>query len=300
MKTIALLTVILSVLSFAVGCTQTNSAQTTQNANIAKFETNTNSATNVFSANYRQNMLPSEISNTNTSAVEVEEVDETVEEPGVPKYKIEMLMDSQYYEEEVQNTVGVHRGWLGLYRKKDKYYLMPTTIEVKAVSHTLRDRNDSKEKTGREVSSKIKLPSVFLLKNAKILRQGEVMTVFYGNETDSDSIDRKYRREFDFNGKKYTLFVEDTSDEDGEYLTAKSKMVITDGKTKQTIFESEFCSDCSWNLCWVGDLDNDGKLDFMLNLNSHYNSTCHTLFLSSQAEKTGIVRDVAEVCQMGC
>ena len=116
----------------------------------------------------------------------------------------------------------------------------------------------------------------------------------------SESIGRKYRREFNFNGKKYTLVVEDSTPEDGEWLTEKSKMVIFQGETKQTIYQTDRCSDCSWDLCWVGDLDKDGKPDFLFNLNGHYNSTCHTLFLSSQAEEDEIVRDVAEMCQQGC
>jgi len=133
-----------------------------------------------------------------------------------------------------------------------------------------------------------------------MLREGEVETVFYGNEENSESINRKYRREFDFNGKKYTLAVEDSTAEDGEWLTEKSKKVISQGETRQTIYQTDRCSDCSWDLCWVGDLDKDGKLDFLFNLNGHYNSTCHRLFLSSQAEKGEIVRDVAEMCQQGC
>jgi len=133
-----------------------------------------------------------------------------------------------------------------------------------------------------------------------MLSAGEITTVFYGNETDSENIDRKYRRTFKFNKKIYTLSVEDPNEETGDFLTAKSKMIVSIGRKKQVIYEAEYCSDCSWDLCWVGDLDRDGNLDFMLNLNNHYNSTCHTLFLSSQAKKGEIVRDTAEMCQMGC
>ncbi|MEP7038809.1 MAG: hypothetical protein ABI891_10720 [Acidobacteriota bacterium] len=297
MKIIAFTTIILSVFLFGVGCTQKNSAKNISNVDIEMPKAPAYYWATPSVPFCTADTNTSKVADTNTSADEVEEVNK---EPEIPKYKVEMLMDSEYYAEEVESKVGSHRGWLGLFRKKNKYFLMPTTIKVKAVSHALRDGKDSKKKTGREVSSNVKLPSVFLLRNAKMLHQGEVKTVFYGNETESEGIDRKYRRNFKFNGKKYTLFVKDTSGESSEYLTGKSKLIITDGKTEQVIFEPEFCSDCSWNVCWVGDLDGDGKLDFMLNLNEHYNSTCHTLFLSSQAKKGKIVSDVAEVCQMGC
>lgn len=300
MKTIALEMIILFGLLSAIGCTQTNSAQSSQNADISMAETNANRSVSVSQTDYPVNNFPPDILNTDISSQTVEEETEETETPKTPNYAIQLLMDSKYYEEEVENGIGVHRGWFGLYRQQNKYLLLPTTIEVKKVRHDLRDDKDSKEKTGREVSSNIKLPNVFLLKNARMLRQGEVTTVFYGNEEDSESINRKYRRNFDFNGEKYTLFVEDSSTADGEYLTGESKMVITRGKTKQIIYETDYCSDCAWSLCWVGDLDRDGKLDFMFNLTPHYNSTCHTLFLSSQVKKGEVVRDVAEVCQMGC
>ena len=300
MKTITLIVVILFGVLYVISQIQTNSVQSSPDVNISMSEENANHSINVSQTDYPANNLPvKNIIADELSPVINEAVEET-ETPETPNYAIKLLMDSQYYEEEVENDIGVHRGWLGLYRQKNKYLLLPTTIEVKKVRHNLRDDKDSEEKTGRQVSSNIKLPNVFLLKNARMLRRGEVTTVFYGNEDDSEHINRTYRRSFDFNGEKYTLFVEDSSGEDGEHLTGKSKMVITRGNTRQIIYRTDYCSDCAWDLCWVGDLDRDGNLDFMFNLNSHYNSTCHTLFLSSQTKKGEIVRDVAEVCQMGC
>ncbi len=293
MKIVVMIAIILWIFLFGFTYVQRYSVQSTRSENV-----NMPKPSGLYWATpsepvYKADTVTPEIADTNISA---DETEEPFEEPEIPKYKVEMLMDSQYYEEEVDSKDGTHRGWMGLYRKKDKYFLMPT----KAVRHALHDSDDSKEKTGREVTSNVKLPSVFLLRNAKMLRQGEVKTVFYGNETKSEGIDRKYRRNFKFNSLKYTLFIKDSGGEDGEYLTGKSKMVISDGKTEQVIFDPQGCNDCSWNLCWVGDLDGDGKLDFMLNLSSHYNSTCHTLFLSSQAKKGQVVGDIAEVCQMGC
>ena len=288
MKTIITATFILSVLLLATNCARSNSAQTLQNTNVSKTEVEANNSTNTF----QNEKFAPETSLSNNSMPESVD-DNSVEETEVtekPKYAIELLMNAEYYAEEVETSVGIDKGWLGLYRKKNKYFLLPTTIEVEAVSHYLRDDENSSEMTGRKVSSNIKLPNLFLLKNADMLREGEVKTVFYGDETDLDTINRNYRRSFNFNGREYTLFVEDSSGEDGEHLTEKSKMVVAQGKTKQIIYEQEYCSDCSWNLCWVGDLDNDGELDFLLNLTSHYNSTCHVLFMSSQAKTGEILR----------
>lgn len=287
MKFLILLICLLAIFLFGINCTKTNSAASLPKADAAK--TIINSAPSPVS----------EIAET-SSNISFDKLAEETELPEFPKYSVRMMMNSQFYEEEVEDKPGLHKGWLGLYKNKNKYTLIPTTIRVKVVSHNLRDYKKSTEKTGREISSNVKLPNVFLLKNAKTLKPGEVKTVFYGNEDSSDSINRTYRREFDFNGAKYALFVEDSSKEGGDYLTKDSKMMLSAGNRKQIIYKPEGCNDCSWDLCWVGDLDKDGKLDFMLNLTSHYNSTCHTLFLSSQAKEGEIVRDVAELCQQGC
>lgn len=299
MKILVLMICSLAVFLFAINC-ETDSPSISQKTDTVKTELDVNLLTKKPVAqnnNIAQKIL---LSHDSLQPQLLEAVSKKSEISESPKYGIQMLMNTEYYEEEVENKIGSHKGWIGLYRKKNKYYLLPATLKVKVVRHFLRDDENAKEKTGRKVSSNINLPSVFLLKNAKMLRQGEVKTIFYGNEQDSESINRKYRREFDFNGKKYTLFVEDPNEEGGEFLTDKSKMVIFQGTRKQIIYKPEFCSDCSWDLCWVGDLDKDGKLDFMLNLSPHYNSTCHTLFLSSQAKKGEVVRDIAEMCQQGC
>lgn len=289
----------LAVFLFGINCVKTSSSTVSQKNEVVKTESNISlPAKPVESENYNSSNIL--FSNKSLQTERIKAVSNGIEILETPRYDVRMLMKAEYYEEEVADKAGFYKGWLGLYRKENKYFLLPTTIEVKAARHSLGDDENSKEKTGKTVSTNVKLPNVFFLKNAKTLKQGEVQTVFYGNEENSDSISRVYRREFEFNGAKYSLFVEDSGKEEGDHLTKDSRMMLSAGNQKQTIYKPEGCSDCSWDLCWVGDLDKDGKLDFMLNLTSHYNSTCHTLFLSSQAKKGEIVRDVADLCQQGC
>jgi hypothetical protein len=223
---------------------------------------------------------------------------ETPEATATP-HKIKLLMSGDFHGEDVEFKNGASKNWLGLFRKKNKYFLLPTSVKIKAVRDYMAYEN-SGDRSGKKVCSDYKLPDVFLLKNAGMLRASEVKTLFDGKETDSDSINRKYRQQFELNGKKYTLYVEDASKDGEEYLTEKSKMVISSGNLKQTIYEHSGCDDCGWDLCWVGDLDRDGKPDFFINLTNHYNSTVHRLFLSSQAGTGEIVREVAAFGTVGC
>ncbi len=54
------------------------------------------------------------------------------------------------------------------------------------------------------------------------------------------------------------------------------------------------------SLIWAGDLDRDGKLDFLLDATTHYNVSEPTLFLSSPAQAGEIVRPVATIHFVGC
>jgi hypothetical protein len=240
------------------------------------------------------------------AAIEPQRIDEReteteteTPEPEPPPHKIKLLTIGDFHGEDVEFKTGASKKWLGLYRRKNKYFLLATTVKIKAVPDFMY-AEASGDRSGKKVSTNYKLASVFLLKNADMLRAGEVKTLFDGNENEYESIDRKYSRQFELNGKKYTLAVEDSTNDGAEYLTAKSKMIISSGNLKQTIYTQTICDDCGWDLCWVGDFDKDGKPDFYINLSNHYNVTSHRLFLSSQAEKGEIVREVAAFSTVGC
>lgn len=220
-------------------------------------------------------------------------------EPEPTPHKIKLLTTGDFHGEDVEFKTGASKKWLGLYRRKNKYFLLATNVKIKAVADFMLGE-DSGDKSGKRVSSDYKSPNVFLLKNAEMLRAGEVKTLFYGNETESESIDRKYWRQFELNEKKYTLAVEDATNDGKDWLTEKSKLVISTGNLKQTIYEQGGCNDCGWDLCWVGDLDKDDKPDFFINLTNHYNVENHRLFLSSQAGKGEILREVAALSTVGC
>ena len=53
-------------------------------------------------------------------------------------------------------------------------------------------------------------------------------------------------------------------------------------------------------LLWAGDLDRDGRLDFLIDLTDHYNVSQPTLFVSSQAYGGELAAKVAEMWTVGC
>jgi hypothetical protein len=281
MKKLLIRTLFLTVLIGAASCAENNSPEIDCDKNLS-----TDQPTTSISVSAKNSM---------DSSPSIEDS----ESPAPSPYKIKLLLSGGFHGEDVELKTGTTKDWMGLYRRKNKYFLLPTIVKIKAVRDFMVDDN-SGDRSGKKVSTNRKLPDVFLLKNAAMLRAGEVKTLFYGDEANSDNIKRKYRRQFEFNRKKYTLAVEDSTPGSDEWLTEKSKMTVTAGNLKQTIYKQEFCDDCGWDLRWVGDLDKDGKLDFLINLTNHYNSTVHRLFLSSPAGKGEILREVAAFGTVGC
>lgn len=211
------------------------------------------------------------------------------------QYKTQMVRTGDFHGEDVKAKSGA--GWMGLYRVRKGYYLLPTSIKIKAVRDEMVD--GPSERTGKRVTGDHPLPELFLVKNNLDLSKGEVKTLFDGFKRDPEYLNAIYRREFSYGSRKYLLKVNEPSSPN-EYLTENSSLTLSSGKSSQTIYTQTRCSDCGWALEWAGDLDRDGRLDLMLDLSDHYNVVKHHLFLSSRAGKNELVRLVAVFCTVGC
>ncbi len=179
--------------------------------------------------------------------------------------------------------------WLGLFRTTSGYELAPTEIDVK------RGRKD--ELFSTTVSTRRTGESVFLIRDSKLV-PSQVETVF-DERVDGFSFQDEQSKSFVFKGIQYVLRVENV--QKGGYLQAGSALTLETGGKRQIMrFLPKNCDDCSWSLNWAGDLDSDGKLDFLLDLAGHYNAYSPTLFLSSHAKRDEIVGLAAGYSGVGC
>lgn len=235
-----------------------------------------------------------------TTQVETRDEQETIEENYDAKFIVKLLETGEFHGDEVKAKSG--ETWLGLFKRGDDYFLSSTKIKVETVYDAIVDDEEKDKKTGKGVSVNGKNQSVFLLKNANFLKQGKVKTVFYGdreNSYEEMKITNQTNKTFKLNDITYNLFV--TTDEEKEgWVNETSELILTDGKTEQIIYPHSRCADCSWSIYWAGDLDGDGKLDLYFDLNEHYNVSQKRLFLSSQAEKGKLVKEVANFRIVGC
>lgn len=219
-------------------------------------------------------------------------------------FPYELLQARKYHGDEVLATSGEQ--WWGLFITDNGVELLPTTITVNTIRDPFVDLEEG-EFTGKEVVTDNDSLSVFLVKGPDFLEPGTVKTVFSGAATIPNSQPQAGRLSslsliFDADEASkipihHRFSLTDVSS--GETLQA----VLTfseDGEGKTQKYSLENC--CDWtgpSLLWAGDLDRDGKLDFLLDTSRHYNVSEPTLFLSSLARTGELGRPVARQRSVG-
>lgn len=184
---------------------------------------------------------------------------------------VKLLFPGAMHSEEVPYRSG--KKWLGLFRNGDHDRLLPATVRVGPIENP--DLYDTEVKV---ISAK---RSIFLLSGANDLKVGRVSTLFEQFEG-AKVFDLSSRKSFGKGGKFWWLWIENV----GEFgLPQKGSSLVLqesgyDAQVLRTLPDG--CNDCSWELLWVGDLDNDSRLDFLIDVSDHYNVRQPTLFLSSK------------------
>jgi hypothetical protein len=70
--------------------------------------------------------------------------------------------------------------------------------------------------------------------------------------------------------------------------------VLTEGGRRQVLYSADgFVDEPHFDVVWAGDLDRDGRLDFIVNLHRKYSWHPYRLLLSSMAATGQLVGDAA-------
>src|SRR5687768_10169423 len=214
--------------------------------------------------------------------------------PGQKRFpQLSLVETGEFHGGEISARSGER--WLGLFPAAGGFALLPTTLKVEAVHDPVVDDGPT-EKTGKKVSVSRALKPVFLLKGAGTLNRGAVTGVFSGERSlvNGDVINLNIGR------NKYQLKVVSDDPTPAGHLMRNSKLLLTGGAKSQILFSAGEPNDAGWSLLWAGDLDGDGKLDLYLHLNTHYNTSQRRLFLSTQATRGRLVKEVAVFSIVGC
>lgn len=202
--------------------------------------------------------------------------------PAVLAAEVELLRVGEWHGHEVGATSS--DGWLCLIRSAVGFDLRPCAIEVTAAYDPV---------VAASAGKKVSVPALdgvaFLLRGADGLTPGPVLTVFFGH--------------FSFERGAYLPL----GDEDGRaWLSAEPAgdgfdiALEASGVTQVLVRNLGRDEDAAPSLFWAGDLDRDGRLDYLLDTTDHYNVTEWTLFLSHGTGDGELVRRAAVFRTTGC
>ena len=110
---------------------------------------------------------------------------------------------------------------------------------------------------------------------------------------ESVKVDEKHS--FRFGRKTYTLRAEGDERTDGYhgdywYKVKDYKLYLSDGRSEQLMTTVDYFDGTSPDILWIGDLDGDGKPDFVMRTATWYEGDKIELYLSSIAEKGELIK----------
>lgn len=212
----------------------------------------------------------------------------------------EILLPTNYRDWENKNPVNnLTKDWVDLFEKAGRYYLGKANFTIeRGYSECSGDSTQILESKNKTLLF-IKSPNLKLGDLNSI--QFKKNKIWPGEKVAFNYLDRDYflRAEGDIHSSEKVI-----SDEGEEwYQNVKNyKLYISTDEISERLFlEEKSFNDSFVELLFVGDIDSDGKLDFIFDASRDYEEKRVVLYLSSEAKPLEIIKKVAEIAvQFDC
>jgi hypothetical protein len=219
-----------------------------------------------------------------------------------PRPKVRVIETGRFHGDEIHAKSG--QKWLGLFVDRRRSALRYSTIRVQRVFDEMTDYG-SKQKTGKRVSVNSHGRPLLLISHTTALTPGPVITSFKMKEGEYSYGLDQFPLNLRLGHRSYIVKVvgpdQKTQPCPNINFPRNARLVLTSGRSQQVLYTLDVCgNDPNWYLVWAGDLDRDGKLDLYVNVTQHYDISERKLFLSSQARRGRLVREVGSFETGGC
>ena len=213
--------------------------------------------------------------------------------------KIEILYPGFYYAGTISNQTG--EKWFGLYEKKNGFELIETEIIVDPTEDACSGDKPG-ETTGWNVRTKRKEQPLIFVRGFDELKNGLVKTIFCGRLFIAPDQDVQFGALDSVQNQLVAggSMIPKSTNQELHYEQYTLTLYGENKKQLLSIPSKSYPGECELDVIWVGDLDRDGKLDFLLDLPKREYTRNYTLFLSSKAKNPNIVEKVAELLTGSC
>ncbi|TPG42278.1 hypothetical protein [Flavobacterium pectinovorum] len=190
--------------------------------------------------------------------------------------------------------------WVDLYKQNGEYYLGKPDFKIENYT------DDCSGAPLKVINSK---KETLLFLDYPELKFGKINFI----KTEKSKFWPKEKKNFTFNNINYTLRAEGEVLFEGGVITdnvnkenfnevTNYKLYLTVGNgSEELIFTEDLFYETLLEILFVGDIDGDGKLDFVFSTRKNVEEECVILFLSSKAENENNVKKVSEtVVQFDC
>ena len=147
------------------------------------------------------------------------------------------------------------------------------------------DRPKDDEQDDDEVTVE-SIPDVtFAVRCVAGLRAGRIQATHVMN----DSLDPKRALKLALGSRRYELRIQSARAD-----LFDAEVILTDGSRTQVLYAADgFADEPHFDVTWAGDLDRDGKLDLVVNLNRKSSVHPYRLLLSTKASGSQLVGEAA-------
>ena len=199
-------------------------------------------------------------------------------QPTAHKGGIELLLTGYFYPEEVTSPTG--ETWIGLFPKRDGYEAKQTQVRI----------FDSLciDEPQRYVRANQPSEPIFLIRGSSRVHEGQVRTVFHGK------MFLKPLQEIKFELSHKDPYELSASRDNANYL-----LTLEQHDDYQLLMSQKLDEENEPLVIWIGDLDDDNKLDFFIYTGPGTHGSEYALFLSSYAEHGKLVKKVATFSVVG-
>jgi hypothetical protein len=172
--------------------------------------------------------------------------------------------------------------WLGIFKTAGGSELKSTRVHIKS----------SEEPDARKAVVDSEDTPLFLVRGLRNAQPGVLPTAkVLGSEDPGPG----QRVTLAFRGTESSLFLRANPGEEEAY-----DLVFESGQRRQVLYESYGRNEGRIQVIWAGDLDHDGRLDFVVDYAEDDAGSAPTLFLSSQAKPGELVGEAADFPQYCC